>query len=67
MAGMSAPTPTGGSSKAANAAFKKQLNKVYAWYTGGFVAFVLVLAVMAWQVFRLAGAYLDGIARAAGG
>jgi cation/acetate symporter len=46
MAGMSAPTPTGGSNKAANAAFKKQLNKVYAWYTGGFVAFVLVLAVM---------------------
>ncbi len=31
------------------------------------VVYLLVLAVMAWQVFRLAGAYLDGIARAAGG
>jgi cation/acetate symporter len=44
MAGMSTPTPTGGSNKAANAAFKKQLNKVYAWYTGGFFIFVLTLA-----------------------
>ena len=35
-----------GSSKEANAAFRKQLNKVYGWYTGGFVAFVLVLAVL---------------------
>lgn len=26
--------------------FKKGLNKVYTWYTGGFVAFVLVLAVL---------------------
>jgi cation/acetate symporter len=26
--------------------FKKGLNKVYGWYTGGFVAFVLVLAVL---------------------
>jgi cation/acetate symporter len=25
--------------------FKKQLNKVYAWYTGGFLAFVIVLAI----------------------
>ena len=30
----------------ANAAFKSQLNKVYAWYTGGFIAFVVVLAVL---------------------
>jgi cation/acetate symporter len=30
----------------ANAAFKKQLNKVYTWYTGGFIAFILVLAVL---------------------
>jgi cation/acetate symporter len=46
MAGMS-PTSGGGSaSAAANAAFKKQLNKVYAWYTGGFIAFVAVLAVL---------------------
>jgi cation/acetate symporter len=35
-----------GSNAAANRAFKKQLNKVYGWYTGGFVVFVLVLAVL---------------------
>jgi cation/acetate symporter len=35
-----------GSNKEANAAFKKQLNKVYGWYTGGFVIFVLVLAML---------------------
>lgn len=29
-----------------NKAFKSQLNKVYSWYTGGFIAFVLVLAVL---------------------
>jgi cation/acetate symporter len=34
-----------GSSKAANDSFKKQLNKVYGWYTGGFLAFVVVLAI----------------------
>jgi cation/acetate symporter len=34
-----------GSDKDANAAFKKQLNKVYGWYTGGFLAFVIVLAI----------------------
>jgi cation/acetate symporter len=31
---------------AANSAFKKQLNKVYAFYTGGFLAFVIVLAIL---------------------
>jgi cation/acetate symporter len=31
---------------AANRAFKSQLNKVYGWYTGGFLAFVLILAVL---------------------
>ncbi len=30
----------------ANAAFKKQLNKVYGFYTGGFIAFVVVLAIL---------------------
>lgn len=35
-----------GSSAAANKAFKAQLNKVYGWYTGGFIAFVIVLAVL---------------------
>jgi cation/acetate symporter len=29
-----------------NAAFKKQLNKVYGWYVGGFLIFVIVLAVL---------------------
>ena len=28
-----------------NAAFKKQLNKVYKWYTGGFFVFVIALAI----------------------
>ncbi|MBN8505425.1 MAG: cation acetate symporter [Burkholderiales bacterium] len=46
MAGLSAPAATGGSNKAANAAFKKQLNKVYGWYTGGFITFVIILAVL---------------------
>jgi cation/acetate symporter len=32
--------------KASTASFKSQLNKVYGWYAGGFLAFVLVLAVL---------------------
>ncbi|WP_353202421.1 sodium:solute symporter family protein [Polynucleobacter sp.] len=28
-----------------NAEFKKQLNKIYGWYTGGFIAFVVILAI----------------------
>ena len=44
MAGLSFETG-GTSSKEANAAFKKQLNKVYGWYTGGFFAFIIVLAI----------------------
>jgi cation/acetate symporter len=35
-----------GTAAADNRAFKKQLNKVYGWYTGGFIAFVIVLAVL---------------------
>ena len=31
---------------ASTATFKSQLNKVYGWYTGGFLAFILVLAVL---------------------
>ena len=31
---------------ATNAAFKKQLNKVYGFYTGGFIAFVVILAIL---------------------
>jgi cation/acetate symporter len=46
MAGMSPSSGGGTISSSANAAFKAQLNKVYAWYTGGFVAFVVVLAVL---------------------
>ncbi len=33
-------------SAASNAAFRKQLNKVYSFYTGGFIAFVIILAVL---------------------
>jgi cation/acetate symporter len=40
---MSTTVSTGAS---ANAAFRKQLNRVYGFYTGGFVAFVVVLAVL---------------------
>jgi cation/acetate symporter len=45
MAGLSFETQEGVSNKEANAAFKKGLNKVYGWYTGGFLAFVVVLAI----------------------
>jgi cation/acetate symporter len=34
------------SAAAVNRAFKAQLNRVYGWYTGGFISFVLVLAVL---------------------
>ena len=34
-----------GSAADANRAFKKQLNKVYGWYTGGFIVFVVLLAI----------------------
>ena len=38
---------TGGTSSAAdNRAFKAQLNKVYGWYTGGFIAFAIVVAIL---------------------
>ncbi|WP_019560209.1 sodium:solute symporter family protein [Caldimonas manganoxidans] len=44
MAGL---TPASGSTgAAANAAFKKQLNKVYGWYTGGFLIFIIVLGLL---------------------
>ncbi|MFG6432208.1 sodium:solute symporter family protein [Roseateles sp. LYH14W] len=45
---MAGATPeSGGSyiSTAANAGFKKQLNKVYTWYTGGFIVFIIALAI----------------------
>jgi len=43
MAGM---FETQGAPGQGNKAFKQQLNKVYTWYTGGFFAFVVVLAVL---------------------
>ena len=45
MAGLSFEPASGVSNKEASIAFKKGLNKVYSWYTGGFIAFVLALAV----------------------
>ncbi|AOS79018.1 MULTISPECIES: sodium:solute symporter family protein [Hydrogenophaga] len=43
MAGIFETGASGGAS--GNAAFKKQLNKVYKWYTGGFFVFVVALAI----------------------
>ena len=45
MAGMFG-NDAGTNTAASNAAFKKGLSKVYTWYTGGFLAFVVVLAVL---------------------
>ncbi len=45
MAGFEATSPTSGGGAAANRAFKAQLTKVYTWYTGGFIAFIIVLAI----------------------
>jgi cation/acetate symporter len=46
MAGM---TPSGDGSVfgggSSNADFKKGLNKIYGWYTGGFIAFVVILGI----------------------
>jgi len=36
----------GATTAASNSSFKKQLNKVYGFYTGGFLAFVVVLAIL---------------------
>ena len=45
MAGLSFEPDSGVSNKEANAAFKKGLNKIYGWYTGGFALFVIALAI----------------------
>ncbi|MBA3595170.1 MAG: cation acetate symporter, partial [Polaromonas sp.] len=45
MAGMFG-NDAGTNTAASNAAFKKGLGKVYKWYTGGFLAFVVVLAIL---------------------
>jgi cation/acetate symporter len=39
-------SPNSASGTSANAAFRQQLNKVYGWYTGGFVLFIVVLAIL---------------------
>jgi cation/acetate symporter len=44
MAGLSFDHGTGSNAEA-NRAFKKQLNKVYGWYTGGFLVFIVLLAI----------------------
>ena len=46
MADISASTGAVAGHTAANTSFKKQLNKVYGFYTGGFLAFVIVLAIL---------------------
>ena len=46
MTGLTPSSSVGMSASAANAAFKAQLNKVYAWYTGGFIIFVILLAIL---------------------
>jgi len=38
-------TDGGPSTAASTAAFKKGLNKVYTWYTGGFLTFIILLAI----------------------
>ena len=38
-------TDGGPSTAASAAAFKKGLNKVYSWYTGGFLTFIILLAI----------------------
>jgi len=45
MAGMF-ESHSGPNTAASNAAFRKSLNKVYAFYTGGFASFVIVLAIL---------------------
>ncbi|MEO8123552.1 MAG: VC_2705 family sodium/solute symporter [Burkholderiales bacterium] len=41
-----AASASGGFGAATQKGFKQQLNKVYTWYTGGFVAFVAIVAVL---------------------
>ncbi len=46
MAGIFGSDSEGAGNAASQAAFKVGLNKIYTWYVGGFLAFVLVLAVL---------------------
>ncbi len=45
MAGMFGSVDSNVSNAASKAAFKQNLNKVYTWYTGGFLGFLVILAV----------------------
>ena len=45
MAGMTMETETRASASEKRA-FEKQLHRVYSWYTGGFIAFIIVLAIL---------------------
>jgi cation/acetate symporter len=47
MAGITPSSGGGGAfSATTNKGFKQQLSKVYTWYTGGFIAFVIVLGIL---------------------
>ena len=46
MAGMFESAGGGRATAAEKGAFQRQLNKVYGWYTGGFIAFIIVLAIL---------------------
>ncbi len=46
MAGLFGDDAGGVSNAASNKAFKANLNKVYSWYVGGFVVFVVALAIL---------------------
>jgi cation/acetate symporter len=46
MAGVTPGTGGGALNASSQKSFKSQLNKVYTWYTGGFIAFIIVLAIM---------------------
>ena len=46
MAGLNPTGAAASGGAAGNRAFKQQLNKVYAWYTGGFLIFVVALAIL---------------------
>lgn len=55
MAGLANEGTGGVFSADSQSGFKKQLNKVYGFYTGGFIAFVIVLAVLEQWAFHVTG------------
>ncbi|MBT9524035.1 MAG: VC_2705 family sodium/solute symporter, partial [Rhizobacter sp.] len=46
MAGVTPGTGGGAFNASSQKSFKSQLNKVYTWYTGGFIVFIIVLAIL---------------------